>query len=85
MLLVDLHDSGTCPDFDPLARICARAHAAGRIWVALHDDVPVGFAHAEIVEAGAAHLEELDAVRARKARGDELDLVTRGSVRAREI
>jgi GNAT superfamily N-acetyltransferase len=36
----------------------ARRH--GRLWVALSDDVPVGFAHVVVLEPGAAHLEEID-------------------------
>ena len=37
-----------------------RAQRDGRLWVALADDVPVGFAHVEVIEPGAAHLEEID-------------------------
>jgi len=36
----------------------ARRH--GRLWVALADQVPVGFAHVVVREPGVAHLEELD-------------------------
>jgi GNAT superfamily N-acetyltransferase len=36
----------------------ARRH--GRLWVALADQVPVGFAHVVVHEPGVAHLEELD-------------------------
>jgi GNAT superfamily N-acetyltransferase len=36
------------------------ASADGRVWVALRDDVPVGFAHVEVMEPNAVHLEELD-------------------------
>jgi len=36
------------------------AHAHGRLWVALAEDVPVGFAHVEILEPTVAHLEEID-------------------------
>lgn len=36
------------------------ARRRGHLWVALADDVPVGFAHAEILEPGVAHLEEID-------------------------
>ena len=32
----------------------------GRLWVALADHVPVGFAHVVVREPGVAHLEELD-------------------------
>jgi GNAT superfamily N-acetyltransferase len=32
----------------------------GRLWVALADHVPVGFAHVVVHEPGVAHLEELD-------------------------
>jgi lactoylglutathione lyase len=37
-----------------------RALDDGRLWVALADDMPVGFAHVEVIEAGSVHLEELD-------------------------
>ena len=30
------------------------------LWVALNEDVPVGFAHVEILEPGVAHLKEID-------------------------
>jgi GNAT superfamily N-acetyltransferase len=36
------------------------ARADGRLWVALCENVPVGFAHVEMIEPGAPHLEELD-------------------------
>lgn len=36
------------------------ARRRGHLWVALSNDVPVGFAHVRLVEPGAAHLEELD-------------------------
>ena len=35
------------------------AQAEGRLWVALVDDVPVGFAHVDMLD-GAPHLEEID-------------------------
>jgi GNAT superfamily N-acetyltransferase len=38
----------------------AHACAAGRLWVALAEDRPVGFAHVELIERAAAHLEEID-------------------------
>ena len=38
----------------------AEAQRHGRLWVALMDDRPVGFAHVEIIEPGVAHLEEID-------------------------
>lgn len=37
-----------------------RAQGEGRLWVAVADDAPVGFAHVELLEPGAAHLEEID-------------------------
>jgi GNAT superfamily N-acetyltransferase len=37
-----------------------QAQREGRLWVALADDVPVGFAHVELIEPNAAHLEEID-------------------------
>ena len=36
------------------------AQRDGRLWVALSDDVAVGFAHVEVLEPNAAHLEEID-------------------------
>jgi len=32
----------------------------GHLWVALADDVPVGFAHVKVLEPTVAHLEEID-------------------------
>jgi len=40
--------------------VLKRARREGRLWVALADDLPAGFAHVEVIEPGAAHLEELD-------------------------
>lgn len=40
--------------------VLKRVQANGQLWVALADDVPVGFAHVEMFEAGVAHLDELD-------------------------
>jgi GNAT superfamily N-acetyltransferase len=37
-----------------------KAQGDGRLWVALEHDRPVGFAHVEMIEAGSAHLQELD-------------------------
>ena len=36
------------------------AHARGHLWVALADDVPVGFAHVKVLEPTVVHLEEID-------------------------
>jgi len=36
------------------------AQAAGRLWVALEGDLPVGFAHVEMLADDLPHLEELD-------------------------
>ena len=36
------------------------AQRHGYLWVALADDVPVGFAHIEVIEPTVAHLEEID-------------------------
>jgi GNAT superfamily N-acetyltransferase len=38
----------------------AAAQAVGRLWVALADDVPVGFAHVVLRADGVPHLEEID-------------------------
>ena len=40
--------------------VLTQAQREGRLWVALADDVPVGFAHVEPIEPGAVHLEEID-------------------------
>jgi GNAT superfamily N-acetyltransferase len=37
-----------------------QARQDGRLWVALDDDAPVGFAHVELLEPAFAHLEEID-------------------------
>ena len=37
-----------------------RAQRNGLLWVALANDVAVGFAHVELIERDAAHLEEID-------------------------
>ena len=42
------------------AEVLNTAHARGHLWVALAEDVPVGFAHVEVLEPMIAHLEELD-------------------------
>lgn len=49
----------------------------GRLWVALADDVAVGFAHVELIEREAAHLEEIDVVPAHGRRGLGTALVLR--------
>ena len=36
------------------------AQGRGQLWVALADEVPVGFAHIEVIEPTVAHLEEID-------------------------
>src|SRR4029453_4943543 len=36
------------------------AQRDGHLWVARADDVPVGFAHVEVLEPAVAHLEEID-------------------------
>ena len=36
------------------------AQRRGHLWVALAEDVPVGFAHVKVLEPGVAHLDELD-------------------------
>ena len=46
-----------------------RACAEGRLWVALQGDVPIGFAHVELLDAGSAHLQELDVLPEHGRRG----------------
>jgi GNAT superfamily N-acetyltransferase len=45
------------------------AQGHGQLWVAVADDVPVGFAHVEVLEPTAAHLEEIDVHPAHGRRG----------------
>jgi len=40
--------------------VLGRAQRAGHLWVALADDVPVGFAYVELVECNTVHLTEID-------------------------
>ena len=40
--------------------VLQRARRERRLWVALMGDAPVGFAHVELLEPDAVHLEELD-------------------------
>lgn len=49
--------------------VLKRAQADGRLWVALADDTAVGFAHVEVIEPDAAHLEEIDVYPSHGRRG----------------
>jgi GNAT superfamily N-acetyltransferase len=40
--------------------VLQKAQREGHLWVALTDDVPVGFAHVEVRDRDAVHLEEID-------------------------
>jgi len=40
--------------------VLEKAQRVGHLWVALAADAPVGFAHVEVLEPHAAHLEEID-------------------------
>ena len=40
--------------------VLQEAQRMRHLWVALADDVPVGFAHVEVIEPEAIHLEEID-------------------------
>lgn len=40
--------------------VLQNAQAQGHLWVACVEDVPVGFAHVEVLEPMVAHLEEID-------------------------
>jgi GNAT superfamily N-acetyltransferase len=40
--------------------VLEEAQRAGHLWVALADDLPVAFAHVELIEREAVHLEEID-------------------------
>jgi putative acetyltransferase len=48
-----LSEATSAADFE---RACRDDH----LWVALHGDAPVGFAHVKVFETGVAHLDELD-------------------------
>jgi GNAT superfamily N-acetyltransferase len=51
------------------------AQRRGHLWVALADDVPVGFAHIEVLEPTVAHLEEIDVHPGHGRRGVGTELV----------
>lgn len=40
--------------------VLEKAQRDGHLWVALADNIPVGFAHVDVIEPDAAHLEEID-------------------------
>jgi GNAT superfamily N-acetyltransferase len=40
--------------------VLRKAQREGHLWVALADDVPVGFAHVVVMDRDLAHLEEID-------------------------
>lgn len=40
--------------------VLERARRAGHLWVVLADGLPVAFAHVELIERDAVHLEEID-------------------------
>jgi GNAT superfamily N-acetyltransferase len=56
--------------------VLERAQRDGLLWVALADDVPVGFAHVEVIESDAVHLEEIDVYPGHGRRGLGTRLVT---------
>jgi GNAT superfamily N-acetyltransferase len=56
--------------------VLLRVQSNGRLWVALADDVPVGFAHVEIFEPGSAHIDEIDVHPGHGRRGLGTSLVT---------
>src|SRR5262245_43475887 len=49
--------------------VLQKAQRDGHLWVALLDDVAVGFAHVEVIDDDAAHLEEIDVDPAHGRRG----------------
>jgi GNAT superfamily N-acetyltransferase len=67
-LLADYAPESVLVETTPL-RVLMAAQADGRLWVALQKDVPVGFAHVEMLESDAPHLEELDVHPAHSRRG----------------
>ncbi len=58
--LFDGHVPSSIPMVSSSENELALAQAQGLLWVALADDVPVGFAHVKVLEPSVAHLEELD-------------------------
>jgi len=40
--------------------VLKRAEREGHLWIARADDIPVGFAHVELIEHDAVHLQEID-------------------------
>lgn len=57
--------------------VLERAQREERLWVALDDDVPVGFAHLEVIEPDAIHLEEIDVHPSHGRRGLGTKLICR--------
>jgi GNAT superfamily N-acetyltransferase len=57
--------------------VLEKAQRDGHLWVALADDVPVGFAHVEVLEPNTAHLQEIDVYPAHGHRGLGTRLVMR--------
>jgi GNAT superfamily N-acetyltransferase len=55
------------------------------LWVALHDDTPVGLAHVKLLEPNAVHLQELDVHPAHGRRGIGTRLVTAVCTWAAEV
>lgn len=47
----------------------AKAQEDGHLWVVLADEIPIGFAHVDVIERDAAHLEEIDVHPAHGRRG----------------
>ncbi len=56
--------------------VLQRAQREGHLWVALLNDVAVGFAHVEVLQRDAAHLEEIDVAPAHGRRGVGTQLVS---------
>lgn len=55
--------------------VLQKAQMEGHLWVALLNDVAVGFARVEVIERDAAHLEEIDVAPAHGRRGLGTQLV----------
>jgi GNAT superfamily N-acetyltransferase len=49
--------------------VLQKAQEAGHLWVGLLNDAAVGFAHVEVIEGDAAHLEEIDVAPAHGRQG----------------
>src|SRR4051812_2904286 len=74
-LLMGHAPAAVLAEVTPLAEL-EEATSQNLLWVALADDVPVGFAHVKLLEPNTAHLDELDVHPQHARRGLGRALVT---------